>query len=257
MNLTDKAHRFAALHVKGRPLILINVWDAGSAKAIADAGTDAIATSSWSMAAAQGFADGETIPFDLVEGIVRRIAMTADLPLTVDIEGGYAVEPEVMVDNVERIVSAGGVGINLEDGIIGGSGLHDTAFQCRRIDAIRMRAVQHGIDVFINARTDLFLQAKDRDSHAGLLNLAIERAHAYADAGASGFFAPGLVDERLIEALCGAAKLPVNVMIVEGAPSTIRLGELGVSRISYGPMPYIRCMQHLKQQASPQPSTRA
>ena len=127
MNLTDKAHRFAALHVKGRPLILINVWDAGSAKAIADAGTDAIATSSWSMAAAQGFADGETIPFDLVEGIVRRIAMTADLPLTVDIEGGYAVEPEVMVDNVERIVSAGGVGINFEDGIIGGSGLHDTA----------------------------------------------------------------------------------------------------------------------------------
>jgi len=251
MSLADKARLFAALHVKGRPLVLTNIWDAGSAKAVADAGADAIATSSWSMATAQGFTDGEAMPFDLVEEIVGRIARTADLPLTVDIEGGYAVEPDGMADNVERIVSASAVGVNLEDGIIGGSGLHETTLQCRRLEAIRTRAARHGIDLFINARTDLFLQAEDRDRHAGLLDPAIERAHAYADAGASGFFAPGLADERLIEALCGAARLPVNVMVVGDAPSTSRLGELGVSRISYGPMPYIRCMQHLKQQASP------
>ncbi len=249
MSLADKARLFAALHIKGRPLVLTNIWDAGSAKAVVDAGAAAIATSSWSMAAAQGFTDGEVMPFDLVEGTVGRIAKTADLPLTVDIEGGYAVEPGELADNVERIVSAGAVGINLEDGVIGGSGLHETILQCRRLEAIRTRAARHGIDLFINARTDLFLQAEDRGRHAGLLDPAIERAHAYADAGASGFFAPGLADERLIDALCGAVRLPVNVMVVGDAPSTSRLGELGVSRISYGPMPYILCMQHLKQQA--------
>ncbi len=251
MSFSDKARLFAALHVKGRPLVLTNIWDAGSAKAVADAGAHAIATSSWSMAAAQGFADGEAMPFDLVEEIVGRIAKTADLPLTVDIEGGYAVEPDEMADNIERIVSAGAVGTNLEDGVIGGSGLHNTTLQCRRLKAIRTRVARHGIDLFINARTDLFLQAGDSARHAGLLDPAIERAHAYADAGASGFFAPGLADERLIEALCGAVRLPVNVMVGGDAPSTNRLGELGVSRISYGPMPYIHCMQHLKLQASP------
>jgi len=224
------------------------VWDAGSAKAVADAGADAVATSSWSMAAAQGFADGETMPFDLVEEIVGRIATTTDLPLTVDIEGGYAVEPDELADNIERIVSAGAVGINLEDGIIGGNGLHDTALQYRRIEAVWTRAARLGCGLFINARTDLFLQAEDRNCHAGLLEPAIERARAYADAGASGFFAPGLVDQQLIEVLCGAARLPVNVMVVDDTLSAGQLGKLGVSRVSYGPMPYIRCMQLLKEQ---------
>lgn len=249
MTLAEKARRFAALHVKGRPLVLINIWDAGSAKAVADAGVDAIATSSWSMAAAQGFTDGETMPLDLVEEIVKRIVKTIDLPLTVDIEGGYAVEPEVMAGNVGRIASAGAVGINLEDGIVGGNSLHDIALQCRRLKAIRTRAARQGMDLFINARTDLFLQAKDKGSHAELLNSAVERAHAYMDAGASGFFTPGLVDERLIEKLCGAVGLPVNIMIGDDAPSTARLAELGVSRISHGPMPFVLCMQHLGRQA--------
>jgi 2-methylisocitrate lyase-like PEP mutase family enzyme len=250
MNSADRARRFAALHVKGHPLVLTNIWDAGSAKAVTDAGASAIATSSWSMAAAQGFADGEKIPLDLVEGIVSRIAKTVDVPLTVDFEGGYAIEPETVADNVERIVSAGAIGINFEDGVINENAIYDIPFQCRRIRAIRTRAERIGTEVFINARTDLFLQAGERNRHVKLLDTAIERARAYAEAGASGFFAPGLVDERLIKALCAATELPVNIMITDDAPSTVRLGELGVSRISCGPIPFIRCMLHLKQQAS-------
>ena len=149
-----------------------------------------------------------------------------------------------------RIIRAGAVGINFEDGIIGGDGLHDIAFQCRRIQAIRAGADALGVALFINARTDLFLQMADAASHATLLDAAIERAQAFADAGASGYFAPGLVDEELIGALCAASSQPVNIMMKAGAPSTSRLAALGASRISYGPMPYIQSMQQLGQEAS-------
>lgn len=251
MTPADKAHRFAALHVKGHPLVLTNIWDAGSAKAVADAGALAVATGSWSMAAAQGYTDGEAIPLDRVEQIVRRITTTVDLPVTVDFEGGYALEPEKVADNVERIVSAGAIGINFEDGVIGADGVHDIPVQGRRIGAVRRRAAKIGIDVFINARTDLFLQKEESERHAAILDQAIARARAYEEAGASGFFAPGLVDARLIEALCAATKLPVNIMMTDTAPSIAQLAKIGVGRVSYGPLPFIRCMQHLREQASP------
>ena len=118
---------------------------------------------------------------------------SVDVPVTVDLEGAYAIEPEQAAANVVRIIRAGAIGINFEDGIIGGDGLHDTAFQCRRIQAIRARAKALGVTLFINARTDLFLQAADAAAHTALLNAATERAHAYADAGASGYFARALL----------------------------------------------------------------
>ena len=250
MTQAEKAAQFSALHVRGKPLVLYNIWDAGSAKAVAGSRAKAVATGSWSMAAAHGYPDGEAIPLDMVESIVRRIACSVDVPVTVDFESAYAVDPEQAAENVARIIRAGAIGINFEDGIIGGDGLHPIALQRRRIQAIRAKAEALGIALFINARTDLFLQAGDPTSHATLLTVATERAHAYADAGASGFFAPGLVDERLIAALCTASPQPVNIMMKAGAPSTSRLAALGVSRISYGPMPYVQLMQRLGQEAS-------
>ena len=250
MTQSDKAALFSTLHVRGEPLVLYNIWDAGSARAVAGSGAKAVATGSWSMAAAQGFPDGEAIPLDMVELIVRRIACSVDVPVSVDFEGAYAAEPEQAAENVARIVRAGAIGINFEDGIIGGDGLYDIALQCRRIQAIRARAEALGVTLFINARTDLFLQAGDTALHATLLTAATERARAYADAGASGYFTPGLVDEHLIGALCEASSQPVNVMMKAGAPSTSRLAALGVSRISYGPMPYVQSMQRLGQEAS-------
>ena len=250
MTQAEKASLFSARHVKGDPLVLYNIWDTDSARAVATAGAKAVATGSWSIAAAQGYPDGEAIPLDIVELIVRQIARSVDVPLTVDVEGTYAVEPEQAAANVARIVMAGAVGINFEDGVIGGDGLHDVALQCRRIEAIRARVEALGVALFINARTDLFLETPDSTQHAALLESAGSRAHAYANAGASGFFVPGLAEEALIEAICSTVPQPVNVMMTAGAPSTSRLAELGVSRISYGPLPYVRCMQQLGEHAS-------
>jgi 2-methylisocitrate lyase-like PEP mutase family enzyme len=108
MNQTEKAKRFAKLHVKGSPLLLYNAWDAGSAKAIAEAGAKAIATSSWSVAEAQGYRDGELIPIALAEQIVGQIAATIDLPVTVDFEGGYNGDnDDELAGNIARLLDPG------------------------------------------------------------------------------------------------------------------------------------------------------
>jgi 2-methylisocitrate lyase-like PEP mutase family enzyme len=247
MTQTDKAQHFAKLHVKGAPLLLYNAWDAGSAKAIVAAGAQAIATSSYSVAEAQGYRDGEAIPIALAEQIVARIAATVDLPVTVDLEGGYSEDDGELADNLSRLLDRGVIGINFEDRVVKGSGLYSIDRQARRITAMRKAAEQKDINLFINARTDIFFEHSD--DAAQVVGEAIGRAKAYADAGASGFFIPGLVDEALIGRLCEAVSLPVNVMVMDGVPSNARLTELGVARISYGPIPYIRAMEVLKQEA--------
>jgi 2-methylisocitrate lyase-like PEP mutase family enzyme len=243
MNQSEKAKRFAELHVKGTPLLLYNAWDAGSAKAILAAGAKAIATSSWSVAAAQGYADGEEIPIELAEQIVGRIAATVDIPVTVDFEGGYSEDDGELAANISRLLDLGVIGINFEDRIVKGSGLYNVDRQARRIAAIRKAAEQKGVDLFINARTDVFFE------HGEDISEALGRAKAYAAVGASGFFIPGLVHDALIGRICEGVMLPVNVMVMDGAPSNSRLSELGVARISYGPIPYIRAIRTLEQEA--------
>jgi 2-methylisocitrate lyase-like PEP mutase family enzyme len=248
MSQTEKATRFAELHVKGTPLLLYNAWDAGSAKAIAEAGAKAIATSSWSVAEAQGYRDGEAIPLGLTEQIFARIAATIDVPLTVDFEGGYSEDDGELTENISRLLDLGAIGINFEDRVVKGSGLYDIERQARRITVIRNAAEQKGVGLFINARTDLFL-GQGRDP-AQTVGEALERARTYAAAGASGFFIPGLQDDALIGQICDGVALPVNVMVMDGVPLPRRLAKLGVSRISYGPLSYIRAMAAVKQEAS-------
>jgi 2-methylisocitrate lyase-like PEP mutase family enzyme len=247
MNQTDKAKRFAELHVKDAPLLLYNAWDAGSAKSILDAGAKAIATSSWSVAAAQGYGDGEAIPIELAEQIVGRIAATVDIPVTVDFEGGYSEDDGELAANISRLLDLGVIGINFEDRIVKGSGLYSIDRQARRIAAIRKAAEQKGVDLFINARTDVFFEHGEDAAQA--ISEALDRAKAYAAVGASGFFVPGLVDAALIGRICEGVTLPVNLMVMDGVPSNGRLSELGVARISYGPIPYIRAMRALGQEA--------
>ena len=241
----DKARVFAKLHVKGDPIVLYNIWDAGSAKAIADAGAKALATGSWSVAAAQGYTDGEAIPLDFALEIVARIAASVDLPLTVGFGGGSAAELERLGRNGAGLIQAGAIGINFEDQKVGGSGLYDLEFQHARVAAVRRAAEAAGLPLFINARTDLFLKERARGKHAQLLSEAKERAASYKEAGASGFFVPGLVDPALIADICGAVALPVNVMMMDGAPTLNELASVGVARISYGPMPYRQSMAAL------------
>src|SRR5215469_16674710 len=155
MNQTEKARRFAELHVKGAPLVLFNAWDAGSAKSIVAAGAQAIATSSWSIAEAHGYRDGEAIPIELAEQIIARITATIDVPVTVDFEGGYSEDDGELADNASRLLDLGVSGINFEDRILKGSGLYDIDRQARRVAVIRKAADQKGVALFINARTDL------------------------------------------------------------------------------------------------------
>jgi 2-methylisocitrate lyase-like PEP mutase family enzyme len=249
MNQAEKAARFAELHVKGAPLLLYNAWDAGSAKSILDAGAKAIATSSWAVAEAHGYRDGEAIPIGLVAQIIARIAGTIDAPVTVDFEGGYSDDDRVLAENVSRLLELGVIGINFEDRVVQGAGLYATDRQARRIAAIRDAAGKKGVDLFINARTDLFLgQEGDPAKSTGD---ALDRAKAYAAAGASGFFVPGLRHDALVGRICDGVALPVNVMVMDGVPPNDRLSELGVARISYGAIPYIRSMKALREEALP------
>lgn len=244
MNQADRARAFRALHVKGDPVVLYNIWDAGSAKAVAATGARALATGSWSVAAAQGYDDGEAIPLDFLARIASRIAATVDLPLTVDFEGGYALAPEDLVANATTILRTGAIGVNFEDRVVLGEGLHAVDLQARRIAAVRTAADAFGVALFINARTDVFLAA-GRPQHAGLIEAAMARCAAYAQAGADGFFVPGLVDAALIERVCAGSVLPVNVMTNTHTPPASTLAQLGVARISHGPGPFRQTMAAL------------
>lgn len=242
----ERADLFRDLHVEGNPLILFNIWDAGSAKAIAEAGAKAIATGSWSVAAASGFDDGEKLPFDFALANLERIVTSVDAPVTIDLEGGYTTDNSELRENIKKVIAAGAVGINFEDRIVGGAGLYTVEDQCARIEAIRETVEQASIPFFINARTDVFLKTYPAIHDEAQLDEAIRRAAAYAAAGASGLFAPGLRDAEFIKRLCGLSSLPVNIMVLPDTPSPGELAKLGVARISYGPGPYKQMMAALK-----------
>lgn len=235
--MTNKKDAFASLHQPGNPLILYNVWDAGSAKAVVAAGAKAIATGSWSVAAAHGFADGEALPMDIALANAAEIVGAVDLPVSVDFERGYGADAGEVAANCARLASTGAIGLNLEDNR---APIADAAARVRA-------ACDAGL--FVNARTDLFIQSDPATHDDAMAEAAIERAKAYADAGAGCFFIPFLADERLIARLCDHSPLPVNVMMLPAFSGVKRLAELGVARVSYGPGPYRRMMAALEADA--------
>ena len=245
----EKAETFARLHVPGSPVVLFNIWDPGSARVVARSGAKALATGSWSVAAAFGFEDGEGLPLDLALENLRRIVAAVDLPVTLDFEGGYGTTPEAVGENFAQALAAGAIGCNFEDRVVAGEGLHSIEDQSARIAALREASKSTGVPAYINARTDLFLEAGPDQHDGALVEKALERASAYAAAGASGFFVPGLVDEDLIRRVCEGTSLPVNVMYFSGVPEAKRLAELGVARISHGPGPYRLAMKALEEGA--------
>jgi len=237
---------FAKLHVPGDPLVLFNAWDAGSADAVAKSGAKAIATGSASVAAANGFGDGEKAPLEFALGNAERIARAVELPVTIDFEGAYASDPESVESNLERLKSTGAVGCNLEDQVVGTDRLYSVADQAARVAAARRGA---GVDFFINARTDLFLKTPKEIHDEAMVEQALERARAYADAGASGFFVPGLSDLKLLEQVCAASPLPVNFMAFPNCPLNTDVAAAGVARISHGPFPHRALMAKLTELA--------
>lgn len=245
----DRARRFHALHVAGAPLVLFNAWDAGSARAVAGAGAKAVATGSWAVAAANGFEDGEHLSLQFALDNLRRIVGAVEVPVTVDLESGYGEPPDVVATTVAAALEAGAVGCNLEDSFPADGSLRDAADQAVRLAAARKAAEAAGIPMYINARTDVFFQGPPDSHDAAMVGAALERARAYADAGASGLFVPGLVSEALIAKVVEGSPLPVNVMVMQGTPDRARLAGLGVARISHGPGPYLGAMRWLAEAA--------
>ena len=235
---------FAALHVPGDPVILYNIWDAGSALAVAAAGARALATGSHPVAEAHGWADGQQVPLDFALAKAVRIMGAVDIPLTVDFEGAYSTDPEQGGANVARLKATGAVGCNFEDQVIGGEGLHPLDLQVKRIAAIR-RAV--GGDCYMNARTDLVLKTQTYDD--ALVGQVVERGKAFADAGASGFFVPRLADPGQIERIVRDVPLPLNVIAFPGAPDKKSWADAGVARISHGPFPHRALMAKMTEMA--------
>lgn len=242
--MTRKFETFAALHVPGDPVVLYNVWDVGSALAVVAAGTKALATGSHPVASAHGFPDGQTVPIDFALANAKRIVDAVDLPVSIDFEGAYSVDPDKGAANVVRLMATGAVGCNFEDQVIGGEGLHPLDLQCRRITAIRQAA---GSAFFINARTDAFLKTKQYDD--ALVDRVIERGKAFADAGASGFFVPRLSDRAQVERVVCEVPLPLNLIAFPGAPPKAEWAAAGVARISHGPFPHAALMKQFEANA--------
>ena len=242
------AETFHALHRRGDPLVLFNAWDAATAKAIAKT-SPAIATSSGAVAAALGYADGENVPLDLVTGLVSRITAAVSVPVSIDLEAGYGDSADAAAASAVRILQAGAVGINIEDGLSEGKRqLVNPAQHAAKIKAIRDCAQKLGIHLFINARTDPFLLKFGSPDQC--LNEAARRAKIYAETGADGIFVPGLTDLALIERLVQLTPLPVNIMVTQGLPAIADLTRVGVRRVSLGPWPMMAAMRVIGEAAA-------
>jgi 2-methylisocitrate lyase-like PEP mutase family enzyme len=241
----SKFDDFAKLHVPGGPLVLFNVWDAGSATAVAKSGAQAVATGSASVSMAYGYGDGEEVPLDVALTNAARVVKAVDLPVTIDFEGGYAGDLSGLTTNGERLAETGAIGCNFEDQVVGTDRLYDIADQVERIGALREGV---GSDFFLNLRTDLFLKAPAHAHDTALADQAVERGRAYAGAG-NGFFIPGLTDLSLVERICRAVNLPVNAMHLPGGPTRTQWASAGIARVSHGPFPFMAMQEWLTGEA--------
>ena len=228
--LRDRALAFRSLHVPGHPLVLPNAWDTASARLIEDAGAAAVATTSAGLAWALGAADGDRLDRDAALEAVARIAAAVDVPVSADIESGYAQDAAGVADTIRAVIAAGAVGVNIEDALYeaGAGPLRPVTEQAERIAAAREAADSAGVPLFVNARIDTFLRG------GGEVDLTLERAAAFLAAGADGIFVPGAVEPGTVKLLVDGIEGPLNVMVHPGASPVAELAALGVARVSAG-----------------------
>jgi 2-methylisocitrate lyase-like PEP mutase family enzyme len=240
-----KAEAFRAMHDRSRILVLPNAWDAMSARVIEDAGARAIATTSAGLAFSVGYPDGEAIPRDEMISAIARIARVTTIPVSADIESGFALDARELAETVRRVIDAGAVGINLEDQVHDGThSLYDLDVAVDRVRAAREAADSIGVPLVINARTDVYLlgigEADSRFDHA------IRRANAYRKAGADCLFIPAVSRRADIERIVPALNGPLNLITVPGIPTIPELERLGVARVSVGGRLTLGAMSALK-----------
>jgi len=215
------------LHRPDHVLLLPNAWDAATALLFETAGAEAIATTSAGFAWANGYADGRLLPRRVLFDGIAAIARVTSIPITVDLEGGYSDDPAKVAELVGSLLVATRVnGINIEDGTMPPDVLE------KKIRSIRRAANECGSDLFINARTDVYLE--DLVAPENALSETLERAARYRAAGCDGFFVPGLTDVPAIKQIVDATDVPVNVMVSSELPDLHELRAIGVRRVSAG-----------------------
>ncbi len=228
VDLTAKATALRSLHTDPELLVMVNVWDAVSASVVAaEPATRALATAGHSIASTFGYADGEQVPLDLALSLVERIVVAAgDLPVSADLDGGFGDAGET----VRRAIGVGVVGANVEDQ------LRPLAESVAVVEAVVAAGEAEGVPFVLNARTDAFVRGGDRPRDVVVAD-ALERGRAYLQAGATTVFVPGpLDDETVQELVAGLGRQKLSVIGLPGVPDQARLAELGVARITYGPL---------------------
>ena len=223
---------FRKLHQQEEPLLLGNVWDAQSAKAFEKLKYKAIGTSSAAVAEALGYEDGENMPFDEYLFVIKRIKESVNIPVTVDLEGGYGKTEDAIVENIKKLVGLGVAGINIEDTVVTKTGrtIVDTDQFAAKLKGIIEKLKGQNLDIFINVRCDAFLL-----NVPDATNEAVKRIKAYDKTGVHGIFLPCITNEYDIKVTVAATSLPVSVMCMPGLPDFTTLSYLKVKRISMGP----------------------
>ena len=221
------AETFRNLHTGRDVLVLPNAWDAGSARLIESIGARAIATTSAAVAWSHGYPDGDALPVERLLATAQEIARVVRIPVSIDVEGGYSDDPATVGKLATRIVETGVAGINIEDG----TGAPELL--AAKIEAVKAGAARSGVELFVNARCDVYLAALASDDEA--VEEVLRRAAIYRSAGCDGLFVPCLTDAEAIRALvAGIRPMPLNVMLMPDLPRLDALRELGVRRLSCG-----------------------
>lgn len=228
---TDLAAIFRQLHHSGMPLLLPNIWDPLSAALLQAAGLPAVATSSSAMALSNGYRDGEKLPLGDLLRILRRITATVQVPVSADIERGYATTDAQLADHIKQLMDTGIVGINYEDSLPGAPGMVPLEQQAKSIAAIRSAADAAGVKLFINARVDVYIKGGTMTDGEKLAE-ATRRGKAYKEAGADGLYPILLLDPVHMETLVQEVGLPLNITMVPGIPDLAVLKAIGVARAS-------------------------
>jgi 2-methylisocitrate lyase-like PEP mutase family enzyme len=230
VSVRERAERLRVLPTAPEILVLVNVWDVASAVAVASRpGCAAIATASAAVAAAHGYPDGERMPLPLVLAALERIVAAVDLPVTADLEAGFG-DP---AGTARAAVGCGAVGLNLEDGM---RPLPEAAAAVA--DVVAAGAAE-GVPLVVNARTDAWLGPGGHLTREQRLHETLARGRAFLEEGADCVFVPGLAEAGVIgEVVAALGRGRVSVLGVPGAPDPAALKELGVARVSYGPLPH-------------------
>lgn len=231
----EKAKRFYDLHHSGKLLILPNVWDCLGANLLESLHYPAIATASASVAFTNGFDDGQRISFDSVLAILKRITGSVSVPVSADIESGFADNNDQLRQNIKQLLATGIVGINIEDTDKASNSIVPIEVQCEKVKLIRSVSKEMGVSLFINARADVYLRGKNFDTPESKFEEALKRGSAYKEAGADCFYPIGMNRQEDIKGVVDQLQMPVNVLTIPGIPELNLLNDMGVARVSLGP----------------------